>query len=210
MAMEAACLTCPQHKHKVQVRFQSVQVPDTFSETLTLVLDPSWFSGDQQPGRSQHALWCKPHKRANSAVQQHPAEAAEAEKQQPLLRPQRQAASVYLRVLAAAEADELRTCCIPRYCPYSCSVRPASMTGIWMLTLSPPERSANAASSVTANQAPLMLFVPKNALNLAGMLKLQALVKLHIPGVLCMQCQLSEIAFWSAQTMWSCSLESSL
>jgi len=33
------------------------------------------------------------------------------------------------------------------------------MTGIWMLTLSPPERPANAASSVTANQAPLMLFV---------------------------------------------------
>ena len=161
MAMKAACLTCPHHRHKVQVRFQSAQVPDTFSETLTLILDPPCSSGDQQPGMSQHASWCKPHKRANSAVQQHPAEAAEAEKQQQLLRPQRQTASVYLRVLAAAEADELRTCCIPRYCPFSCSVLPASMTGIWMLTLSPPERPANAASSVTANQAPLMCLCPR-------------------------------------------------
>jgi len=40
-----------------------------------------------------------------------------------------------------------------------------------MLTLSPPERPANAASSITTNQAPLMLFMPKNALNLAGMLE---------------------------------------
>ncbi len=35
-----------------------------------------------------------------------------------------------------------------------------------MLTLSPPDRSANAAPS--ADQASLMLFVPKDALHLAG------------------------------------------
>ncbi len=47
--------------------------------------------------------------------------------------------------------------------------QPPGMTEIWMLTLSPPERPVNAAPSVTADQAPLMLFVPKDALNLAGM-----------------------------------------
>jgi len=46
---------------------------------------------------------------------------------------------------------------------------PPGMTEIWMLTLSPPERPVNTAPSVTADQAPLMLFVPKVALNLAGM-----------------------------------------
>ena len=74
-----------------------------------------------------------------------------------------------------------------------------------MLTFSPPARPANAASSVTADPAPLMLFVPKNALNLAGMLGTSSTCQI-VPGVLCMQCQLSEIAFWSA--LWSCSLES--
>lgn len=44
--------------------------------------------------------------------------------------------------------------------------QPTGMTEIWMLTLSPPDRPANAAPS--ADQAPLMLFVPKDALNLAG------------------------------------------
>ncbi len=44
--------------------------------------------------------------------------------------------------------------------------QPPGMTEIWMLTLSPPERPANAAPS--ADQAPLMLFVPKDALNLVG------------------------------------------
>ncbi len=44
--------------------------------------------------------------------------------------------------------------------------QPEGVTEIWMLTLSPPDRSANAAPS--ADQAPLMLFVPKDALNLAG------------------------------------------
>ena len=47
--------------------------------------------------------------------------------------------------------------------------QPASMTETRMITLSPPERPVNAAPSITADQAPLMMFVPKDALNLAGM-----------------------------------------
>ena len=44
--------------------------------------------------------------------------------------------------------------------------QPPGTTEIWMLTLSPPDRSGNAAPS--ADQAPLLLFVLKDALNLAG------------------------------------------
>ncbi len=47
--------------------------------------------------------------------------------------------------------------------------QPAGMIEIWVLTLSPPERPVNVAPSITADQAPLMLFVPRDALNLAGM-----------------------------------------
>ena len=81
-----------------------------------------------------------------------------------------------------------------------------------MLTLSPPERPANFASSVIASQAALMLFVPKNALNLAGVLgnfKNLSNNTFLEPSTCIFSCQTC-MAFLSVQTMWSCSLELSL
>jgi len=91
---------------------------------------PSSSSGNQQPGASQRASWCKLHGAANNAVQQHPREAAEGAKQQQpqqqpdedqhemqqpllvqvqqLLRPQHQTASVHRRVPGTADTGEVQ------------------------------------------------------------------------------------------------------
>jgi len=71
-----------------------------------------------------------------------------------------------------------------------------------MLTLSPPERPANAASSITTNQAPDVVYA-QECIEFgwhAGGLHL--LAKLHIFGDLCTQCQLSD-GILRSQILWS-------
>ena len=73
-----------------------------------------------------------------------------------------------------------------------------------MLILSPPAQPPNAATycCIKYNKSGISdLFVPKNALNLAGTRGLQVLAHLLTPGAHCMQCQLSEVAFLSVQVL---------